>query len=131
MRRQLTSLGLAGSGWFALAATALPAAGPPRVLLGTLFLLLGPGTAAVRLAAPVPGGTGRRRAQLERGLLTLVVSVSLAALVATGFFLAHRFDTGRMLAALAALTTLLALSADGGPLRRLVGRARARRLRRH
>jgi beta-glucanase (GH16 family) len=112
--RSPVGLGLAVSGWVALAATALPAAEPLRVLLVTAFLLVCPGAAAVRLAA-AQDRRARRAAVLETGVLTLALSLSITALVAEGFYLAHGFTAVRALCVLAALTTLLALAAHTGP----------------
>lgn len=123
MRRIAVSLGIAASGWVALAATALPAANPLRVLLVTAFLVLGPGAAAVRLAGRPGGRRDRTSARLETGVLTVAVSLSLSALVAEGFFLSRDFSVHRALGVLAGLTTLLALLAHLGPRRRRPGPA--------
>jgi len=109
------SLGFAVSGWVALAATALPAANPLRVLLVTAFLLVCPGAAAVRLAAPELDRRARRPALLETCVLTMALSLSIVTLVAEGFYLTHSFTTPRALSVLAALTTLLALAAHARP----------------
>ncbi|QMU77476.1 hypothetical protein GXW83_19015 [Streptacidiphilus sp. PB12-B1b] len=115
LRRLLVDLGIAGSGWVALASTALPAADPLRVLLVTAFTVLGPGAAAVRLAARPPGRRDRPSAALEAAVLTVALSLSLGALVAEGFFLSHGLSVRRALGVLAALTTLLVLLAQFGP----------------
>ncbi|MHA6764292.1 glycoside hydrolase family 16 protein [Streptacidiphilus sp. PAMC 29251] len=122
-----TGLGLALSGWVALAVTALPAAGFLRVLVVTAFLLLCPGAAAVRMAAAGPGRPGRGLRTLESAVLTVALSLSIGALVAEAFFLGHSFSATRVLAVLAALTTLMALFTDLGP--RLRRRSRCRRSR--
>ena len=109
MQRTPVGLGLAVSGWVALAATTLPAADPLRVLVVTLFLVLCPGAAAVRLAAPAPDPRNRSAAVLETGVLTVALSLSIGALVAEGFFLSRSFSTARAVAVLAVLTTLMAL----------------------
>lgn len=114
--------GLAVSGWVALAATALPAANPLRVLLVTAFLLVCPGAAAVRLAAADRDRRRRGQELLESWVLTVALSLSIGALVAEGFFLSRSFTTVRAIAVLAALTTLMALAAA-------VGRPRPRRSR--
>ena len=119
MHRTAVGLGLAVSGWVALAATALPAANPLRVLLVTLFVVACPGAAAVRLAAPAPDRRDGLSAVLERAVLTVALSLAFGTLVAEGFFLARSFSTTRALVVLAVLTTLLALLGRyGGRFRR-------------
>ncbi|MFC1438725.1 glycoside hydrolase family 16 protein [Streptacidiphilus sp. N1-10] len=114
---------LAGSGWIALASTLLPAANPLRVLLVTAFLVVCPGAAAVRWAAPAPDSRRRASTVLETGCLAVAVSLAIAALVAEAFFLGHAFTATRVVATLAGLTTLLVLARYLGP--RLRRRARA------
>ncbi len=108
--RQALDPALALSGWLALAATALPAATPLRVLVTAGFLVLGPGGAAVRLSRATAHGRqthSRRTGALEAAVLTVALSLVLDTLVAEGFYLVRGFSTGRELAVLAALTTLL------------------------
>jgi beta-glucanase (GH16 family) len=99
------------SGWVALAATALSAADPARVVLVTVFLLVCPGAAAVRLAARASGRRVRPLEALETCVLVLALSLSLDTLVAEAYYLGHGFSDGRLLGTLAALTTLMALGA--------------------
>ena len=100
---------LAASGWLALAATALPAGSPPRVIISFAFLLVCPGAAATLL-----GDAALRRNRQPLGLLELFVlaialSLSIGALVAEAFFLTHSFSTIGALVVLAALTSIAAL----------------------
>ena len=106
MHRTFLGPTLAVSGWIALAATALPAADPLRVLLLTVFLVLCPGGAAVRLV-----GLRRERAPVRpaAAVLTVALSLSLDTVVAEGFYLSRSYTTVGALATLAALTTLMAL----------------------
>ncbi|MGC9541912.1 hypothetical protein [Streptomyces sp. UG1] len=123
---------LALSGWLALAtATGLPDGSFARALMTTTFLLLGPGAAAVRWARP---GAQWRDAGwpvvLEAAFLTVALSLCLAVLAAEVFYLSDAFTPIRVLTALAAVTSLLALlprrAATGG---RAVGRTRPPRTR--
>ncbi|MEV7215321.1 glycoside hydrolase family 16 protein [Kitasatospora cineracea] len=102
---------LAGSGWIALAATALPAADPLRVAAVTAFLLGCPGTAAVRLARPAlrPGEWW------STAVLAVAVSAALTALVTETLYLARQFTAARVVLVLAALTTALALAVRRQP----------------
>jgi len=103
-------LGLAASGWLALAATALPDGSPARIAIAFAFLLLCPGAAAVRLGGAVlDRGRDRSMDLLEAGVLTVAVSLALGALVGEAFFVSHSFTTTRAIAALAAITTVGAL----------------------
>lgn len=103
-------LGLAASGWLALAATALPDGSPARIAIAFTFILLCPGAAAVRLGTAVLD-RGRDHAMdlLEAGVLTVAVSLSIGALVGEAFFVSHSFTTTRAIVALAAITTAAAL----------------------
>ncbi|WP_405854513.1 hypothetical protein OG361_17220 [Streptomyces sp. NBC_00090] len=107
----LLRLGLAASGWLALLATALPDAAPVRVAVVTAFLLVCPGLAALLAlrpgARPVRGG--HPAGALEAALLTLVLGLALATLVAVALFLGGVFTATRSLLALAVLTSALAL----------------------
>ncbi|MFI1976816.1 MULTISPECIES: hypothetical protein [Streptomyces] len=108
--RTLPRLALAASGWVALLATTLPEAAPLRVAVVTPFLLVCPGLAAVlamRAAAPAHGMP--RYAVLEAALLSLMLGLALATLVAVGLFLGGAFTATRGLVVLAALTSVLAL----------------------
>ncbi|PYC84037.1 hypothetical protein C7C46_08135 [Streptomyces tateyamensis] len=108
-------IGLALSGWVALAATLLPAGSPVRVAVTAAFVLLGPGAAAVRPGPPGPQPTaepGVARLSLpalERLVLAVAASLAAAVVVAVAFYLNHAFTVPRVLAVLAALTTVLAL----------------------
>ena len=106
----MTSLrwGLAASGWLALAATVAPAGTPLRVAVTAVFLLVCPGLAAVVPVHPA-ARRGGRVALLEVAVLSVVLSLSLSALVAEAFFLTGTFTARRALLALAVLTSVLAL----------------------
>lgn len=101
---------LAGSGWIALAGTAMPPASPLRIVLSVAFLLLCPGTAVVLLADALMIRHGTRPYH-RLAALTLAVAVSLAlgTLVSEAFALTGTFTMVRCLIALAALTTALTL----------------------
>ena len=114
---------LAGSGWLALASMLLHAADPLRVLLVTLFLVVCPGAAAVRSAAPAQDSRHRPSTLLETGVLAVAVSLALGVLASEAFFLGHVFSAARVVAALAGLTTLLVSARYCGP--RLRRRARS------
>lgn len=109
---------LALSGWAALAATALPAGSPLRVAAVIAFLLTCPGAAAVRLARPVLARHGHPLSTLEAGSLTVALSLSIATLVAEGFFVSRGFTTPRALGTLALVTSLIALVPQPGWRRR-------------
>jgi len=101
---------LALSGWVALAATVLPAGAAARVLITTLFLLACPGLAAMRWIRPNrPPLDPVRVAALEAGVLAVLLSLALSALVAEALFLSHAFSADRALLVLASLTSVLAL----------------------
>ncbi|MEU3494611.1 glycoside hydrolase family 16 protein [Kitasatospora cineracea] len=102
---------LAGSGWIALAATALPAAGPLRVAAVSAFLLSCPGAAAVRVARPAlrPGEWW------STAVLAVAVSAALTALVTEALYLARQFTAARVVLVLAVLTTGLALAVRREP----------------
>lgn len=105
--------GLVASGWVAWAATGLSGSVLRAVVL-TLFLLLVPGAAAVRLRGAAPGRDSHAVRAVEVAVLVVSLSLALDALVAVGFFLEHDLDSTRAVGALAALTTVLALSAHVG-----------------
>lgn len=110
-------LALAASGWLALAATALPAASPVRVLITFVFLLICPGAATVRLAQALLRRSGSRPMdRLETSVVTVAASLALGAVVSEAFFLAQGFTTTRALFTLAAFTSAAALCpVRGGP----------------
>lgn len=96
---------LAGaSGWIALAATALPGPSPLRWIPVLLFILFGPGCAALY---PQPDGLARG-ARLEAVALAAPVSLSLGVLAATSLFLVEAFSATSLLVVLAVLTTVVA-----------------------
>ena len=106
----LLRLGLASSGWVALAAVALlPDAAIVRVILATAFLLVCPGLTALRWAPPTSARATDPAILLETAVRALVVSMSLSVLVAEALFLSGVFTITRALLALAVLTSLLAL----------------------
>ncbi|MGC5036236.1 hypothetical protein ACPXCS_01510 [Streptomyces sp. DT190] len=103
-------LALALSGWLALAATlALPDAGAPRLLIVCVFLLLCPGAAATRWARPTPWHERGWPFVVETALLAVVLSLCLAVLAAEPYYLSGSFTTTRVIATLAAVTSVLAL----------------------
>jgi len=117
--------GIAASGWLALAATALPAGNALRVVVTAAFLIVCPGLAAVW-----PRRSAARRGPgwatvLEPAVLSVVLSLSLAVLVAEAFFLSRTFTFTRALLALAVLTSVLALMPGPGVLRSARRRATA------
>ncbi|MFE7890182.1 hypothetical protein [Streptomyces sp. NPDC057412] len=103
-------LGLALSGWVALAVAALaPGASAFRVLVTTAFLFLGPGGAAVRWTRLASRSDAGWPALLETCLLTLVLSASLTVVVGVALYLIGVFTAIRALIVLAAVTSVLAL----------------------
>ncbi|MER5378822.1 hypothetical protein ABT040_00900 [Streptomyces sp. NPDC002688] len=116
--------GLALSGWVALAVvTFLPDALVLRATVTTAFLLVCPGLAASRWARSGAVRATDRTALLETGVLTVTVSVSMAALVVEPLFLTGTFTVTRALLALAAATSVLALPPRPGGRRRRAPRA--------
>jgi uncharacterized membrane protein len=113
IRPRYLHLALAASGWLALAATALPAGSPPRVIISFAFLLVCPGAAATRLGDAGLGLFRQRLGRLEVFVLTIALSLSIGALVAEAFFLTHSFTTTRTLVVLAAFTSIAALYPAG------------------
>ncbi|GHG01005.1 hypothetical protein [Streptomyces hydrogenans] len=102
---------LAVSGWLALlASVTLPDAAPVRVAAVTAFLLVCPGHAALLALRPArTRRSGHPADRLETALLTLVLGLALATLVAVTLFLCGVFTATRSLLVLAALTSVLAL----------------------
>lgn len=116
--RRALRLGLALSGWIALAvAITLPDGAFLRVLITTAFLLLCPGLAAVRWARPTPWREREWPVVLETVLMALVLSLCLAVLAVEPFYLSGSFTTTRVLIALAAVTSVLALLPGPGGIR--------------
>ncbi|GGW32067.1 hypothetical protein [Streptomyces griseoloalbus] len=108
-------------GWLALAALALPGGSPLRGAAVAVFLAAGPGAALVGLCGPAlrarsargPVETrrpdfARRSDQLERLMLTVLLSVGAVMVVATVLIATHTFSAQRVLLALTLLTTLAA-----------------------
>lgn len=95
---------VAASGWLALAATAVPGPAALRWIPVLLFILFGPGCAALY---PQPGGLAGG-ARLEAVALAAPVSLALAVLTATSLFLVEGFSGTAFLLALAVLTTIAA-----------------------
>ncbi|WP_405362458.1 family 16 glycosylhydrolase [Kitasatospora sp. NBC_00085] len=116
------------SGWIALAALLLQAGNPLRAVAAGIFLLVGPGAAAVAWARPGPSWRERGPGRLSAAALTVTLSLALTMLVAEALFFRHSFTVGRTVLALALLTTLLTLlprrlpaapaPVSGGPVRR-------------
>ncbi|WP_307164831.1 hypothetical protein [Streptomyces rishiriensis] len=117
---------VAASGWSALAVTALPGPSPVRWIPVLLFVLFGPGCAALH---PQPGRLASG-ARLEAIALAAPISLSLGVLTATSLFLVEAFSTTAFLVSLACFTTVTA-ALPGLPLpaarRGAVERARVRR----
>ncbi|MGW3395284.1 hypothetical protein [Streptomyces hydrogenans] len=106
----LPRLGLAASGWLALLAALLPEASPLRVATVTVFLLTCPGLAAALALRPAAvGRDAHRYAVLEAALLSLMLGLAMATLVAVVLFLGGVFTATRGLLVLAVLTSVLAL----------------------
>lgn len=95
---------VAASGWVALAATALPGPSPLRWIPVLLFVLFGPGCAALY---PQPGGLAPG-ARLEAVALAAPISLSLGVLTATSLFLVKGFSMTAFLLSLAVFTTVTA-----------------------
>jgi hypothetical protein len=117
---------VAASGWLALAATAVPGHSPLRWIPVLLFILFGPGCAALY---PQPDGLALG-ARLEAVALVAPISLSLGVLTATSLFLVKAFSMSALLVWLAGFTTVVA-ALPGLPLpaarRGAVERARKRR----
>ncbi|MEU1177296.1 hypothetical protein ABZ464_06550 [Streptomyces sp. NPDC005820] len=92
------------SGWLALAATAVPGPAPLRWIPVLLFVLFGPGCAALY---PQPGGLASG-ARLEAVALVAPVSLSLGVLTATSLYLVKGFSMIAFLVSLAVFTTVTA-----------------------
>lgn len=102
--------GLVVSGWPAFAAAMLLSdANPLRVFVTAAFLVTCPGLSAVRTVRPTALHVSSPAAALEAAVLSVVLSLSLAVLVAEALFLSGVFTAGRALLALAVLTSALAL----------------------
>ncbi len=117
---------VAASGWSALAATAVPGPSPLRWIPVLLFVLFGPGCAALY---PQPGRLASG-ARLEAVALAAPISLSLGVLTATSLFLVKAFSMTAFLVSLACLTSVTA-ALPGLPLpaarRGAVERAKVRR----
>ncbi|MEU1510152.1 glycoside hydrolase family 16 protein [Kitasatospora sp. NPDC005748] len=106
--RTAARLALALLGWAALASTVLAAGSPLRVALTGGFLVIGPG-AAVLLARPTVARPAGGPDRLAAASLAVALSTAPAALTAVALLGYHVFSVGAALAALAAVTTVLAL----------------------
>jgi uncharacterized membrane protein len=102
-------LGLAASGWIALAATHLPQGSPLRALIAFTFMLTCPGGAVVRLGKAALARHNRPMDRLEAGVLTVALSLAIGALVSEAFFISHSYTVTRATIVLAAITTTAAL----------------------
>ncbi|WP_369194800.1 hypothetical protein [Streptomyces djakartensis] len=103
-------LGLALSGWIALAAAhLLPDASALRLIVVCAFLFLCPGVAATRWSGPSPWRSGGRPFAVESVFLPVVLSLCLDVFVVVPFYLGGAYGTTGVLSTLAAVTTLLAL----------------------
>jgi len=101
LRRQGVALALGLSGWLVLGLTALPGAQGLRPAAVFAFVLIAPGTALVRLL-PL-------RDPLERAVLAVALSASLATLLAEAAAIGHFWHPTAMLAALAAACSAAAV----------------------
>ena len=93
LRRQGVALALGLSGWLALGLTVLPGVQGLRPAAVFAFVLIAPGAALVRLL-PL-------RDPLERVVLAVALSASLATLLAEAAAIGHFWHPTAMLAALA------------------------------
>lgn len=109
------------AGWVAIGATLLPAGSPLRAAPVAVFLLAGPGAAALRICAPAlrrhravgpaeswDPGFAQDSDRLEQLLLAAFLSVSATLIVATALMAAHAFSGQRVLVLLTLLTMLAA-----------------------
>ncbi|MEU0055238.1 hypothetical protein [Streptomyces sp. NPDC006334] len=96
---------VAVSGWVALAVTALPGPAPLRWIPVLIFVLFGPGCAALY---PQPERL-TLGARLEAFALAAPVSLSLGVLTATPLFLVKAFSVTAFLFWLAGFTTVVTL----------------------
>jgi hypothetical protein len=94
LRRQGVPLALGLSGWLVLGLTALPGAQGLRPAAVFAFVLVAPGTALIRLL-PLHD-------PLERAVLAVALSASLATLLAEAAAIGHFWHPAVILAALAA-----------------------------
>jgi hypothetical protein len=108
LRHRAFPLLLAVSGWLVVGITSVGGMHAARPLAVFAFALAGPGTAVVRLL-PVTEF-------LERAVLAVAISVSLAALVAEAAYIGHLLRPAVMLMALAAACSAAAAAelARGG-----------------
>lgn len=100
------------SGWIALAASALPALSPFRVLAALLFIAVCPGAAAMRLAAAVRREHVARYEPLLAAAMTVAVSLAITTLVSETFLLAGRFTAQGCVVALSLLTGALVVTSE-------------------
>ena len=102
LRRQGVALALGLSGWLVLALTALPGVQGLRPAAVFAFVLIAPGAALVRLL-PL-------RDPLERVVLAVALSASLATLLAEAAAIGHFWHPTAMLAVLAAACSAAAVA---------------------
>ncbi|WP_329220116.1 DUF1616 domain-containing protein [Streptomyces sp. NBC_01485] len=102
--RRVRRVLVAVSGWLALAATTVPGPAPLRWIPVLLFVLFGPGCAALY---PQPGALAAG-ARLEAVALAAPISLSLGVLTATSLFLVKGFSMTVFLVSLAGFTTITA-----------------------
>jgi len=101
LRRQGVALALGLSGWLVLGLTALPGVQGLRPAAVFAFVLIAPGTALVRLLP--------FRDPLERVVLAVALSASLATLLAEAAAIGHFWHPTAMLAVLAAACSAAAV----------------------
>lgn len=110
MKPAISTAVLAASGWLALAATWLPAASAGRITVSLLFLLICPGAAVMRVVTATTRGRDGYEPLLTAAL-TVAASLAVATLASEAFFLAGVYTMTRCVCALAAFTSLVALTA--------------------
>lgn len=99
-KRRLAPLLLACSGWLVLALTVFGGIGPLRAIAVFAFALTCPGLAIVRLLPLTE--------PLERVVVAVAMSLSLATLAAEAMYIAHVLRPALILAMLAAVCTAAA-----------------------
>lgn len=106
---------LAASGWIAVAATVLPPSSVLRAVLTVLFVAVCPGIAAIRIAGALEPVRTERPDPAFEAVVVVSASFALATMASESLLLAGAFTMPRCIMALAAATTLLAVSPGVGP----------------
>ncbi|HEY6275761.1 MAG TPA: hypothetical protein VIX86_05475 [Streptosporangiaceae bacterium] len=102
LRLRAIPVALAVSGWAALAVTIWVQQQPARSIAVFAFILTAPGIAVIRLLPP--------REFLERAVLAIALSLSLAALVAEAVAIAHILRPTLVLSILAGVCSAAAVT---------------------